>query len=204
MELLGNVILGFMDKKPITGNVILGFISSIYGFGSCFMDSFTFYSYNFLCLDVSFMDKKPITGFGSCLIDSFIEFVIIESVLGMQMLKKNHKITLQFSYSSKRKKSKDVANNRSTKSKTSSFEEKLDVVLDALSTKSTQTFPPNNPSPTIADCMDIVITFPGFDEGSKKYSQALRVFIKKQNREAFMYPTTDEAKMEFLKLLMEE
>ncbi|KAI3745127.1 hypothetical protein L1987_58229 [Smallanthus sonchifolius] len=108
------------------------------------------------------------------------------------------------SSSSKRKKSKDVANNRSTKSKTSSFEEKLDVVLDALSTKSTQTFPPNNPSPTIADCMDIVITFPGFDEGSKKYSQALRVFIKKQNREAFMYPTTDEAKMEFLKLLMEE
>ncbi|KAI3726847.1 hypothetical protein L1987_66653 [Smallanthus sonchifolius] len=108
------------------------------------------------------------------------------------------------SSSSKKRKSKDVSNNRSTKSKTSSFEEKLDVVLDALSTKSTQTFPPNNPSPTIADCMNIVIAFPGFDEGSKKYSQALRLFIKKQYREAFMFPTTDEAKMEFLKLLMGE
>ncbi|KAI3732985.1 hypothetical protein L1987_64199 [Smallanthus sonchifolius] len=48
--------------------------------------------------------------------------------------------------------------------------------------------------------MNIVIAFPGFDEGSKKYSQALRLFIKKQYREAFMFPTTDEAKMEFLKM----
>ncbi|KAI3773729.1 hypothetical protein L1987_48259 [Smallanthus sonchifolius] len=48
--------------------------------------------------------------------------------------------------------------------------------------------------------MNIVIAFPGFDEGSKKYSQALRIFIKKQYREAFMFPTTNEAKMEFLKM----
>ncbi|KAI3725309.1 hypothetical protein L1987_65093 [Smallanthus sonchifolius] len=105
--------------------------------------------------------------------------------------------------SSKRKKSKDVAKNCSTKSKSSSFEEKLDVVLDALSTKSTQNFPPNNPSLTISDCMNIVITFLGFNEGSKKHSQALCVFIKMENREAFMFPTTHEAKMDFLKLLME-
>ncbi|XP_076897849.1 L10-interacting MYB domain-containing protein-like isoform X2 [Bidens hawaiensis] len=102
---------------------------------------------------------------------------------------------------SKRKKSKDVANKRSTKSKISSF--KLDLVLDALSTKSTQTFSPNIPSPTIAHCMNIVITFPGFEEGSKEYLHALRAFIKMENREAFMYPTTHEAKMELLKLLME-
>lgn len=100
--------------------------------------------------------------------------------------------------------SKDVANNRSTKRKISAFEEKLDVVLDALLTKSKQTFSPNNHSPTISDCMNIVITFPGFDESSKNYTQALLVLIKKQNREAFMYPTTHEAKMGFLKLLMEE
>ncbi|KAK9047900.1 hypothetical protein SSX86_033138 [Deinandra increscens subsp. villosa] len=106
--------------------------------------------------------------------------------------------------SSKRKKSKDFANKHSTKSKTSSFEEKLDVVLDALSSKSTPTFPPTNLSPTISDCMSIVITFPSFEEGSRKYSQPLRVFLKKQHREAFMFPTSNEAKMEFLKLIMEE
>ncbi|KAJ0854753.1 putative Myb/SANT-like domain-containing protein [Helianthus annuus] len=103
------------------------------------------------------------------------------------------------SSSSKRKKSKNVTHKRSTKSKTSSFEDKLDVVLDALSTKSTQTFPPNDASPTIADCMNIVITFPGFEEDSQDYTRALRVLIKKPNREAFMYPTTHAAKMKLLK-----
>ncbi|KAD4584308.1 hypothetical protein E3N88_21909 [Mikania micrantha] len=102
----------------------------------------------------------------------------------------------------KRTKSRD-ATNRSTKSKTSSFEDKLDVVLDALTSKTTQNIALNNPYPTISDCMNIVITFPDFNEGSKNYSLALRVFIKKQNREAFMCPTTNEAKMEFLKLLMD-
>nr|KAJ0212458.1 hypothetical protein LSAT_V11C400193170 [Lactuca sativa] len=68
------------------------------------------------------------------------------------------------SSSSKRKKSKNVSNRRSTKSKTSIYEEKVDALLDAISTKSTQTFPQNNPSLTIADFMTVVIKFPGFVE----------------------------------------
>ncbi|CAI9287724.1 unnamed protein product [Lactuca saligna] len=99
------------------------------------------------------------------------------------------------SSSSKKKRSKHVSNNRSTKSKSSVFEEKVDALLDVISTKSTQTYPQNNPSPTIADCMAIVTKFPDFREGSNEFSQALFVFTKKQNREAFMFPTTDEAKM---------
>ncbi|CAH1451229.1 unnamed protein product [Lactuca virosa] len=71
------------------------------------------------------------------------------------------------SSSGKRKKSKNVGNSPSTKSKTSIYEEKVDALLDAISTKSTQTFPQNNPSPTITDCMAVVIKFPGFDEGWK-------------------------------------
>ena len=82
--------------------------------------------------------------------------------------------------------------------------ENLEVIMDAISTKSTQTYPPNNPSPTLADCMNIVNKFPSFKEGSKEYSKVLFVFTKKQNREAFMFPTNDDAKMEFLKLLMEQ
>nr|KAJ0212679.1 hypothetical protein LSAT_V11C400165520 [Lactuca sativa] len=108
--------------------------------------------------------------------------------------------SLNESSSSKRKRSKSVSNNRSTKSKNSIYEEKVDALLDAISSKSTQTYPQNNPSPTIADCMAIVIKFPDFREGSNNFSQALFVFTKKQNREAFMFPTTDEAKMEFLKM----
>ncbi|CAI9293060.1 unnamed protein product [Lactuca saligna] len=110
--------------------------------------------------------------------------------------------SLHESSSSKRKRSTSVSNNRPTKSKNSIYEEKVDALLDAISSKSTQTYPQNNPSPTIADCMAIVIKFPDFCEGSNNFSQALFVFTKKQNREAFMFPTTDEAKMEFLKLLM--
>ncbi|CAI9302535.1 unnamed protein product [Lactuca saligna] len=106
------------------------------------------------------------------------------------------------SSSSKKKRSKLVSNNRSTKSKSLVFEEKVDALLDGISTKSTQTYPQNNPSTTIADCMAIVTKFPDFREGSNEFSQALFVFTKKQNREAFMFPTTGEAKMGFLKLLM--
>ncbi|KAJ9553150.1 hypothetical protein OSB04_017195 [Centaurea solstitialis] len=54
----------------------------------------------------------------------------------------------------------------------------------------------NNPSPSLADCMNIVKKFSGFNEGSIEYSKSLLVFTKMQNREAFMFPTTDEAKME--------
>nr|KAJ0190582.1 hypothetical protein LSAT_V11C800418470 [Lactuca sativa] len=99
------------------------------------------------------------------------------------------------SSSSKKKRSKLVSNNRSTKSKSSVYEEKVDALLDAISTKITLTYPQNNPSPTIADCMAIVTKFPDFREGSNEFSQALFVFTKKQNREVFMFPTTDEAKM---------
>nr|KAJ0219376.1 hypothetical protein LSAT_V11C300141300 [Lactuca sativa] len=57
----------------------------------------------------------------------------------------------------------------------------------------------SNNRPT-KNCMAIVIKFPDFHEGSNLFSQALLVFTKKQNHEAFMFPTTDEAKMEFLKM----
>nr|KAJ0197207.1 hypothetical protein LSAT_V11C700379940 [Lactuca sativa] len=108
--------------------------------------------------------------------------------------------SLHESSSSKRKRSKSVSKNRPTKSKNSIYEVKVDALLDAISSKSTQTYPQNNPSPTIADNMAIVIKFPEFREVSNKFSQALFVFTKKQNREAFMFPTTNEAKMEFLKM----
>ncbi|CAI9287741.1 unnamed protein product [Lactuca saligna] len=108
--------------------------------------------------------------------------------------------SLHESSSSKRKRSKSISNNRPTKSRSSIYEEKVDALLDAISSKSTQTYPQNNPSPTIADCMAIVIKFPEFHEGSNEFSQGLLVFTKKQNREAFMFPTANEAKMEFLKM----
>lgn len=106
--------------------------------------------------------------------------------------------------SSKKEKSKNVANKRARKSQTSPWEEKLDVVLDALSTKSTQTFPPNKGALTLADCMDIVITFPGYEEGSTEYTKAVLVFVNKNHREAFMYPATNEAKLAILKSLLKE
>ncbi|XP_076938002.1 uncharacterized protein LOC143605954 [Bidens hawaiensis] len=99
------------------------------------------------------------------------------------------------SSSSNRKKSKDVANKRSTKSKASSLEENLDGVINFLSTnsttKSTQNFPPDNSYLTIEDCMSIVITFPGFEEGSDEYLRALCVLIEKKNRDAFMMDSGD-------------
>ncbi|CAI9263039.1 unnamed protein product [Lactuca saligna] len=70
--------------------------------------------------------------------------------------------SLHESSSSKRKRSKSVSNNRPTKSKSSIYEEKVDALLDVISSKSTQTYPQNNPSPIIADCMAIVIKFPDF------------------------------------------
>ncbi|XP_042753118.1 uncharacterized protein LOC111906945 [Lactuca sativa] len=48
--------------------------------------------------------------------------------------------------------------------------------------------------------MAIVTKFPDFREGSNEFSQALFLFTKKQNREAFMFPTTNEAKMGFFKM----
>ncbi|XP_024963264.1 L10-interacting MYB domain-containing protein-like [Cynara cardunculus var. scolymus] len=109
---------------------------------------------------------------------------------------------------SKRKKPNNVALTHSTKGKssiTSSFEDKLDNVLEALSSRSTQTFSSwNKYSPTTQECMNIVTCFPGFEGGSRMYSQALRIFLKKQVRENFMVPKTHMARMKFFKLLMEE
>ena len=102
---------------------------------------------------------------------------------------------------SSNKRKKTSGQKRSTKSKTS-YEEKLDVVLEVLSTKSTQTFPQNTSFPTLEDCMPIVSSFPGFEEGSEQYAKALFVFSKKSIRESFMYPTTDTAKLMVLKLAM--
>ncbi|KAJ9543555.1 hypothetical protein OSB04_023262 [Centaurea solstitialis] len=111
------------------------------------------------------------------------------------------------SSSSKRKKSKTVTLTRSTKGKSSGsspWVEKLDGVIEAISTRSTQIFPPKDSSPTTQECMDIVTCFPEFEEGSRMYCRALRIFLKKQIRENFMVPKTHAAKMEFLKLMMEE
>ncbi|KAL4587426.1 hypothetical protein LXL04_000297 [Taraxacum kok-saghyz] len=79
----------------------------------------------------------------------------------MKSAMKSALIVLICCCSTKRKRSS--GQKRTTKSK-SSYEEKLDVVLDALSTKSTQTFPQNTSFPTLADCMPIVSSFPGFEE----------------------------------------
>ncbi|KAL4588303.1 hypothetical protein LXL04_001187 [Taraxacum kok-saghyz] len=100
---------------------------------------------------------------------------------------------------SSNKRKKTSGQKRSTKSKTS-YEEKLDVVLEALSTKSTQTFPQNTSFPTLEDCMSIVSSWPGFEEGSEQYAKELFVFSKKSIRESFMYPTTDTAKLMVLKM----
>ncbi|KAJ0640797.1 hypothetical protein HanLR1_Chr16g0619831 [Helianthus annuus] len=74
---------------------------------------------------------------------------------------------------------------------TSAFEDKFDNVMQALSSRSSQSFPPQNPSPSTKECMDIVLTFPGFEEGSRNYCHALDIFLKKQARENFMVPTSD-------------
>ena len=111
------------------------------------------------------------------------------------------------SSSSKRKKKNNVAPTRSTKGKSSGssqWEDTLHDVIDALSARSTQSFPPKNCSPTTQECMDIVTCFPGFEEGSRMYCRALRIFLQKHVRENFMVPKSHVARMEFLKLLMEE
>ncbi|GJS94085.1 hypothetical protein Tco_0801053 [Tanacetum coccineum] len=41
-----------------------------------------------------------------------------------------------------------------------------------------QTFPQQNHVPSIAECMDIVATFPGFEPSSTDYNKALRIFWK--------------------------
>ncbi|CAI9282284.1 unnamed protein product [Lactuca saligna] len=110
-------------------------------------------------------------------------------------------LSLHESSSSKRKRSKSVSNNRPTKSKSSIYEENVDALLDVISSKSTQTYPQNNPSPTIAYCMAIVIKFPDFLERSNEFSQALLVFIKKQNREAFMLQRPTKPRWSFLSYL---
>ncbi|GJW93514.1 hypothetical protein Tco_0173186 [Tanacetum coccineum] len=62
----------------------------------------------------------------------------------------------------------------------SSFELKLDTVLQTLTSRSSQTFPPQNHVPSIAECMDIVATFPGFEPSSTDYHKALRESFEKE------------------------
>ncbi|KAJ9557196.1 hypothetical protein OSB04_011810 [Centaurea solstitialis] len=76
------------------------------------------------------------------------------------------------SSSSKRKKSINAAPTRSTKGKSSAsslWVDKLDNLIEAISSRSTQSFPPQNSSPTTEECMDIVTCYPGFKEGSRMY-----------------------------------
>ncbi|CAH1413506.1 unnamed protein product [Lactuca virosa] len=86
----------------------------------------------------------------------------------------------------------------------SSYEEKLDTVFDVLLTRSTQPSRQTTQSPTTEECMAIVSTFPGFEEGSIGYLEALDVFLKKPARQNFMVPKTNVTKMEFLKRLIEK
>ncbi|GKD18511.1 hypothetical protein Tco_1207669, partial [Tanacetum coccineum] len=71
-------------------------------------------------------------------------------------------VEISFPESSSTKKKKDKnSNTRSKKAKTTgvtSFELKLDTVLQTLTSRSSQTFPPQNHVPSIAECMDIVAT----------------------------------------------
>ncbi|CAI9271742.1 unnamed protein product [Lactuca saligna] len=86
----------------------------------------------------------------------------------------------------------------------SSYEEKLHNIFDVLLTRSTQPSRQTIQSPTTEDCMAIVSTFSGFEEGSIGYLEALEVFLKKLARQNFMVPKTNETKMEFLKRLIEK
>ncbi|GKC17017.1 L10-interacting MYB domain-containing protein-like protein [Tanacetum coccineum] len=113
--------------------------------------------------------------------------------------------------SSTKKKKKKKGNNSNTRSKkgkttgvSSSFELKLDTVLQTLSSRISQTFPQQNHVPSIAECMDIVATFPGFEPSSTDYNKALRIFWKKEARESFMYPPSSLDKINFLYLLLNE
>nr|KAJ0212360.1 hypothetical protein LSAT_V11C400164470 [Lactuca sativa] len=61
----------------------------------------------------------------------------------------------------------------------SPYEEILGTVFDVLLTRSTQTLRQTTHSPTTEDCMAILSTFLGFEEGSIGYLEALEVFLKK-------------------------
>ncbi|CAI9278868.1 unnamed protein product [Lactuca saligna] len=60
-----------------------------------------------------------------------------------------------------------------------SYEENLDTVFDVLLTRSTQPSRETTQSPITEDCMAIVSTFQGFEEGSVGYLEALEVLLKK-------------------------
>ncbi|PWA75810.1 hypothetical protein CTI12_AA224800 [Artemisia annua] len=99
------------------------------------------------------------------------------------------------SSSSKRKKSSNNGSCRSTKSKnsvSSEFDEKLDSVIHALSSRSTHSFPSHNSTPSTKDCMNIVTQYSGFEEGTKEYFEALKIFLKKEARENFMMDVDSE------------
>ncbi|KAJ0895219.1 hypothetical protein HanPSC8_Chr09g0397941 [Helianthus annuus] len=103
----------------------------------------------------------------------------------------------------KRRKIQNNADGRSSRGKStiaSSLEVKLDTVIEALASRST----PSIQIPTLAECMDIVSNFPGFEPSSINYNKALRIFMKKEARESFMYPPTTIDKISFLYSLIDE
>nr|GEU42221.1 hypothetical protein [Tanacetum cinerariifolium] len=117
-------------------------------------------------------------------------------------------VEISFPESSSTKKKKKKENNSNTLSKrgkttgvSSSFELKLDTVLQTLSSRISQTCPQQNHVPSISECMDIVATFPGFEPRSTNYNKALRIFWKKEARESFMYPPSSLDKINFLMYL---
>ncbi|KAL4555719.1 hypothetical protein LXL04_038347 [Taraxacum kok-saghyz] len=106
--------------------------------------------------------------------------------------------------STSKRKQKGTAKSRSTRTKTSSYEDKLDTVLEALSSRSTNTYPPKQSCPTTQDCLNIVTSFPDSKEGrSQVYRKVIRIFMNKQARECFMCPTSNEEKMVFLQDLID-
>ncbi|MFS7925799.1 hypothetical protein Hanom_Chr04g00289341 [Helianthus anomalus] len=103
----------------------------------------------------------------------------------------------------KRRKIQNNADGRSSRGKStiaSSLEVKLDTVIEALASRST----PSIQIPTLVECMDIVSNFPGFEPSSINYNKALRIFMKKEARESFMYPPTTIDKISFLYSLIDE
>nr|GEV94630.1 putative nuclease HARBI1 isoform X1 [Tanacetum cinerariifolium] len=86
----------------------------------------------------------------------------------------------------------------STKGKTSvtSFDEKLDSVINALSSKSIQSLPPHNLIPLTQDYKNIVTRFLGFEKGTNQYFEALKIFFEEGSSRNFMVPTNNKTEWE--------
>ncbi|CAI9271618.1 unnamed protein product [Lactuca saligna] len=105
---------------------------------------------------------------------------------------------LTYDISSMNRREKRLTSRRDNKRK---FEGKM---KENMKEKSNQPSRQTTQSPTTKDCMAIVSTFPGFEEGSIGYLEVLKIFLKKLTCQNFMVPKTNETKMEFLKRLIEK